>query len=157
MSDGRIMIASPMEGRAIPLASVEDPAFSQKIMGEGIAIVPSVGKVYSPVDGVVDTLFETLHSLGLKSDEGVEVLIHVGRDTVGLKGRYFKAYVKQGDRVKKGDLLLGFDSKRIQKSGYDITTPITIVNTADFESVVPSEEGEVSVGAPLISIVRRQS
>jgi glucose-specific phosphotransferase system IIA component len=146
-----------MEGRAIPLASVEDPAFSQKIMGEGIAIVPSVGKVYSPVDGVVDTLFETLHSLGLKSDEGVEVLIHVGRDTVGLKGRYFKAYVKQGDRVKKGDLLLGFDSKRIQKSGYDITTPITIVNTADFESVVPSEEGEVSVGAPLISIVRRQS
>lgn len=152
-----LIVASPLDGEAVSLSSVADPAFSEKIMGEGIAIVPSGGKLCSPVDGTVDTIFETLHSIGLKTDMGADVLIHIGRDTVELKGKYFKAHVKEGERVKRGDLLISFDAGRIKKAGYDITTPMTIVNTADFEAVLPVAPGPVRIGAPVIEIRAKTS
>lgn len=151
------ILASPLEGRVVPLEEVADPAFSGKVMGEGIAVIPSGDKLYSPVDGVVDTLFETLHSVGIHSDGGADILLHIGRDTVELKGRYFKAHVREGARVRTGDLLISFDARKIAKAGYDLTTPMTVVNTAQFEAVLLLAKGPARVGDPLVELRAKQS
>lgn len=123
-----ISIIYPIKGTACSLSEVEDEAFSQNVLGKGLAIHPLEGRVVSPVNGVVSAIFPTLHAIGLVSEEGVELLIHVGMDTVKLNGQYFKSYVKNGDKVKKGQLLLEFDMEQIQKAGYPITTPVVISN-----------------------------
>lgn len=126
---GSYVIAAPLNGMAVPLSEVNDAVFSQKILGDGVAIQPAEGKVFAPVDGKVSALFETKHAIGLTSDDGVELLIHVGIDTVNLQGRYFTAHVQTGDQVKQGDLLISFDQQAIQKEGYETVTPVLVANT----------------------------
>ena len=134
----KIEIKSPIEGNLIPLSEVKDAAFAQGALGKGIAIRPTKGIVKAPVEGEVTTIFPTLHAIGITSDEGVEMLIHIGLDTVELEGKYFKANVKQGDRVKVGDLLIEFDINAIEKAGYSVETPIIVTNTNDYLDVIES-------------------
>ena len=134
-------IPAPLEGKAIPLSEVADAAFSQGILGKGMAVEPTKGVVLSPVDGVVETLFPTKHAIGLTSDTGIEVLIHVGMDTVQLEGKYFTAFVDAGDHVKAGQKLLEFDMENIKKAGCSLVTPVVISNTDDFLDVVGAQDG----------------
>jgi PTS system beta-glucosides-specific IIC component len=111
-------------------------------MGKGIAIDPSEGRVVSPVDGVVTTLFETKHAIGITSDNGAEILIHIGMDTVNLRGEYFVSHIKQGDRVKTGDLLVEFDIKNIIGQGYSVLTPIIVTNTGDYKHIESTKKNK---------------
>ncbi len=147
-------LASPVTGEVKPLSEVEDDAFSSGALGQGIALVPAEGKVYAPVDGEVTTFFPTGHAIGLQSDKGAEVLIHVGMDTVKLEGKGFTPKVTQGSRVKKGDLLLEFDLNLIQQEGYSIVTPMIITNTDDYTSVVPSGVASIRKGETAIKLSR---
>ncbi|KAI4449441.1 PTS system beta-glucoside-specific EIIBCA component [Eubacterium plexicaudatum ASF492] len=146
------MIAAPLNGTAVPLTEVNDAVFSQKVLGDGAAILPSEGKVFSPVDGEVSALFETKHAIGLTSSEGVELLIHIGIDTVNLQGKYYTAYVQNGDTVKRGDLLISFDKDAIEKEGFETITPVLVSNTADFKSVQMRMEGTVKAGDDFLMI-----
>ncbi len=147
-----IDIGSPLSGKLVPLEEVKDEAFSKKMMGEGIAIIPSEGKVFSPADGVVDTLCDTCHAIGIHTDSGSDVLIHIGRDTVELAGKYFKARVKEGERVKKGSLLIEFNGTKIQKAGYDITTPVTIINSGEYKTVSVVKKADIECGDTLLTL-----
>lgn len=122
---------APIEGELIPLSEVKDEVFSNKLMGDGIAIIPSKGELYAPIDGTIEMVYETKHSLAMKSDNGSEILFHVGLDTVNLKGKYFNPIVSVGDHVKKGDLLLKFDLKKIVEAGFDPVTVSIITNKPD--------------------------
>ncbi|MDE6851775.1 MAG: glucose PTS transporter subunit IIA, partial [Lachnospiraceae bacterium] len=128
-------IAAPLSGDMVPLNKVNDETFSTEVLGKGAAILPTVGKVFAPFDGEVVTIFPTKHALGLKSDGGVELLIHVGLETVSLEGKHFVSHVKDGQKIKKGDFLLEFDIKAIKDAGYEIVTPIVISNSDDFSDV----------------------
>lgn len=128
-------VESPVKGDIIKLEEVRDEAFSTKMMGEGFAVVPSEGRVTSPFDGEVVSIFPTKHAIGLKRFDGLELLIHVGIDTVELKGEHFETQVKQGDRVKKGQLLLTFDPKQIKELGFDTTTMVVVTNSKEFEEI----------------------
>lgn len=129
------IIASPLNGKVIPLKEVKDPAFSGEIMGKGAAVIPSDGIVKAPFDGVVGAAFETGHAVGLVSGTGIELIIHVGMDTVNLNGKYFNMKVKTGDSVKKGDILIQFNREAIQSEGYDVTTPVIVTNTQQYQAV----------------------
>lgn len=132
---------SPVIGQMISLSEVKDDIFSSKVMGDGIAIVPSEGALYAPVDGEVTLLFETNHALGMKTDKGVEVLFHIGIDTVQLEGQYFYPKVQAGDRVQAGDLLIEFDVEKIMEAGYDPVTLAVITNTDQYDiKVQPLQE-----------------
>jgi len=131
----KIVIGAPVEGKAVPLSTVSDPTFGEGILGKGIAIEPSVGRVVAPVDGTVEIMFETKHAISIVSKEGVELLIHVGLDTVQLKGEHFITHAKVGDKVTKGDLLLEFDIEKIKAAGYQVITPVIICNTADYKEI----------------------
>lgn len=150
--DNEISITSPLEGKVIPLTEVKDPTFSQEILGKGAAIIPEKGVVYAPFDGKVDAVFETGHALGLVSEDGVELLVHVGIDTVNLKGKYFTPKKKSGDTMKKGDILLEFDIDKIKADGYDVTTPIIISNTEQFAKVKACEDKVVTKKSKLLSV-----
>lgn len=128
-------VNQPIEGKIIPLSQVEDDAFSQEVLGKGIAIIPSEGKVYAPFDGTVITLFPTKHAIGIVSDNGCEVLIHIGMNTVQLNGKYFTSHVQQGDKVKKRQLLVEFDIDHILQEGYNLETPVIITNTKDYSNI----------------------
>ena len=128
-------VNQPIEGKIIPLNQVEDDAFSQEVLGKGIAIIPSEGKVYAPFDGTVIILFPTKHAIGIVSDNGCEVLIHIGMNTVQLNGKYFTSHVQQGDKVKKGQLLVEFDIDHILQEGYNLETPVIITNTKDYSNI----------------------
>lgn len=128
-------VNQPIEGKIISLNQVEDDAFSQEVLGKGIAIIPSEGKVYAPFDGTVITLFPTKHAIGIVSDNGCEVLIHIGMNTVQLNGKYFTSHVQQGDKVKKGQLLVEFDIDHILQEGYNLETPVIITNTKDYSNI----------------------
>ncbi len=134
-------IPAPLEGRVLPLSEVADAAFSQGVLGKGMAVEPSKGVVTSPVNGVVETIFPTKHAVGLTSDSGIEVLIHIGMDTVQLEGKYFTAFVESGDRVTAGQKLITFDMEKIKDAGYSLVTPVVISNTDDFLDVVGSADG----------------
>ena len=147
------VLVTPINGEVIPLSEVEDEAFSKGIIGKGIAIMPKEGKVYAPADGVVTTLFPTFHAIGITTDNGAEVLIHVGMDTVQLEGKYFIPSVKQGDRVKLGDLLLSFDYEKIKESGFSTVTPVLVTNYDRYLDVVETDKKSVVKGDELITIV----
>lgn len=120
-----------IEGQLIPLSEVKDDVFSNKLMGEGVAIIPTKGELYAPLDGTIEMIFETKHSLAMKSDNGTEILFHVGIDTVNLKGKYFDPKVLVGNRVKQGDLLLSFDLDKIIGEGFDPVTVVIVTNRPD--------------------------
>lgn len=136
ISKGKGTVTSPLKGKVKELSEVEDEAFSGGIMGKGVAILPEEGKVLAPVDGKITTLFPTGHAVGINSDFGAEILIHIGMDTVKLEGKYFNLKVKQGDRVKKGQVLVEFDLESIQKEGYSVLTPVIITNPEDYADIV---------------------
>lgn len=147
-----ITLYSHMNGTAVKLEDVEDEVFSQKILGEGAAVEPSEGKLYAPCDGKIDSVFDTKHAVNMVSSEGVEILLHIGIDTVKLGGQYFEAHVSDGQEVKKGDLLISFDMDKIKAAGYKVTTPIIIGNTDDYESVEPVAQNSVSAGDIILKI-----
>ncbi|WP_149093437.1 PTS sugar transporter subunit IIA [Paenibacillus terrae] len=125
-------ISSPVSGQFVPLDNVEDEAFSTKAMGEGFAILPDTGKVIAPFDGIIAHIMEkSKHAILIQHQTGTQLLIHVGMNTVSLKGEGFKMHVKNGDRVKKGQLLLEFDIDRIRQAGYSTVTPIIVPNGQD--------------------------
>ena len=146
---GPIQIFAPAAGEAVPITQVSDPTFGEKILGDGLAIKPSEGKIFAPCDGTVDMIFETGHAVSLVSRDGAEILIHVGLDTVALKGKYYTIHAHNGDTVKKGDLLLEFDVHAIAAEGYDVITPIVICNTGDYTAVRP-HTGKTVVPGELI-------
>lgn len=147
------VIAAPVSGEVKALAEASDEAFAGGLMGQGIVIVPSEGKLYAPADGEVTVFFPTGHAVAITSADGAEILIHVGIDTVKLDGEGFTPKVKPGDRVKKGDLLLEFDIEKIQAAGYSIETPIIISNTADYTDVVPTDAKTVVHGDDVITVL----
>lgn len=149
---GEAQAAAPLAGRALPLTEVNDAVFSQKVMGDGLAIQPSEGKVYAPFDGEVASLFETKHAIGLMGDNGMELLIHIGIDTVNLQGQYYDAHVKAGDRVKKGDLLISFDKDAIEKAGYETVTPIILTNTDIYTAIEAQTGCEVRPGDTVLTV-----
>lgn len=149
---GKKSVLAPMSGEVKALSEVEDEAFSSGALGQGLAILPSEGRLYAPVDGTVSTFFPTGHAIGLLSDDGVEVLIHVGMDTVKLEGKGFTPKVAQGAKVKRGDLLLEFDIPNIKAAGYSVLTPIIITNTDDYSDIVSTDAAKVSHGDSVITI-----
>ncbi|MDD4640197.1 MAG: PTS glucose transporter subunit IIA [Bacteroidales bacterium] len=127
-----IEILSPLEGKTLPLSECGDEAFAGEMLGKGLAILPSKGLLVAPFDAKVEVLFDTAHALSLLSENGLEFLIHIGIDTVKLKGRHFKALVQQGAEVKAGDPLIEFDPQAIQQEGYSIIVPMVVCNSADY-------------------------
>lgn len=150
--DTKIILASPVKGEAVSLTEVNDPTFSEGMLGNGIAVIPKEGEIYAPADGEISVLFETLHAISMKTVEGAEILIHVGLDTVKNGGKGFEAHVKTGDTVKKGDLLLSVDLELLKAAGYDIVTPVVICNTDDYKEVTGVAKGMVETGEDLIAI-----
>jgi len=147
------VIVSPLTGEVKLLSSVNDPVFSSETMGKGIAIEPTIGEVSSPVDGTVTAIFPTKHAIGIISDGGAEILIHVGINTVQLEGKYFTQLVEQGAKVKRGDLLVKFDIEKIKEAGYQIITPVIITNTDNYSDVLASNVKEIKKGEILLTIV----
>ncbi|WP_042196135.1 beta-glucoside-specific PTS transporter subunit IIABC [Paenibacillus camerounensis] len=142
---------SPMNGEVIPIQEVQDEAFSQELLGRGIGIRPSTGELFAPFDGKVVTLFPTKHAVGLVSNEGMEVLIHIGFNTVRLKGKYFDSYVQEGDIVQKGQKLVDFNIAEIEKAGFSVETPIIVTNTENYLEIVETPEKKVSAGKVLLT------
>lgn len=146
------VITAPLSGKVVALEDTPDAVFASGAMGQGIAIEPSVGEVVAPADGVIRLLFPTNHAIGLATDDGAEILIHVGMDTVALEGEGFMAHVTQGSKVKAGQLLLSFDIDAIKKAGYLVTTPIIVTNIADYKTVETLADGDVKLGDDLLKV-----
>ena len=147
----REVIVSPMTGNIVALSDVPDEVFASGVMGKGIAVEPKIGKVFAPADAEVTTLFPTGHAIGLLTTHGAEMLIHVGMDTVKLEGRGFKTHVGQGDKVKKGQLLIEFDIDLIKKEGYPIITPVLVTNSGSYSDIITTTEKTVKNGDSLIT------
>ncbi len=147
-----VTIAAPLAGAVVPLSQVNDPTFAEGILGKGIAIQPSSGVVVSPINGTIASVFDTGHAVGLVSDDGAEVLIHVGLDTVNLKGRHFTVKKAGGDQVRIGDVILEFDKDAITAEGYEVITPVIISNHFNFTEVEPLAEGTVKTGDALLRL-----
>ena len=145
-------IESPLAGTVIPLSEVHDEVFASAMMGKGCAVIPEEGKVYAPFDGKVVGLLDSHHAVGMESTDGVEILIHVGMDTVKLNGRCFTIHVEEGEQVEKGQLLLEFDILGIKEAGYEVTTPIVVTNSDEFNDVEMKAEGQVTVGVELLEL-----
>ena len=145
-------VASPLTGSVIALSDVKDEVFSSEAMGKGVAIEPGEGKVTAPFDGKIVSLLDSHHAVGIEGNNQVEMLIHVGMDTVKLEGKYFTPHVKEGDIVKKGDLLIEFDIQGIKNAGYPVTTPVVVTNADEFEEVVPAVSGNVKAGDELLKL-----
>ena len=145
-------ILNPISGEIEDLAQAHDPAFADGSMGDGFVIEPSSEEVYAPFDGEVTMLFNTKHAIGLTSDNGVQVMIHIGIDTVKLNGEYFESFVKQGDKIKKGQKLLHFDLNEIKKAGYDCSTVVIVTNTKDYQSVELLNAGKNDHGSATLKV-----
>lgn len=149
---GPIQVFAPVAGEAVPISEVSDPTFGQEILGKGIAIKPTEGKVLAPCDGKVDMMFETGHAVSLVSDGGAEILIHVGLDTVELKGKHYTIHAHNGDKVTKGQLLIEFDFQAIAAEGYDVITPVVICNSDDYSSIKPHTGKAVAPGDLILEL-----
>lgn len=146
------VICSPLTGKAILMSEVPDDTFAAEVLGKGMAVIPSEGKVVAPCHGEISTLFDTKHAIGITTKDGVELLIHVGVNTVELNGKYYEAHVAQGDQVKPGQVLLTFDIQKIQEAGYSVATPVIIANTDDYINVEGLKNGEIHCMEPLIKL-----
>ena len=142
-----------MNGTVVPMEDVEDEAFAECILGEGVAVEPDEGKLYCPADGTVDNVFDTRHAIGIITDDGAELLLHIGINTVQLNGKHFTVHVEQDQPVKKGDLLISFDMDAIKAEGYLLTTPMIVCNTDDYSEVKPLlSGGKISAGTALLEV-----
>lgn len=149
----KITLLSPMTGKLVSLSEVPDQVFSAGILGEGAAIIPTEGKVIAPCDCEVTMTMDSGHAIGLKTADGMELLIHVGLNTVELNGKYFEYKVEKGDKVKQGDVLITFDREAIQNEGYKLHTPVIIANPDDYVSIRVVEKTEIQIGDELMKIV----
>lgn len=140
----KIKVLSPLAGNVLPLSEGKDPVFSEGVMGKGAVIEPTSGEVFAPEDGVVTSLFPTHHAIGILTDTGVEILIHVGMDTVELGGSHYESFVTQNQVVKKGDKLLNFDIQVIEAAGYCVQTPVIITNTPNYSRIVATDKQEIT-------------
>ena len=143
---------SPLNGTAIPLSEVKDETFAGEVLGKGMAVIPSEGVVKAPCDAEVSMVFDTKHAIGLATESGMEILIHIGLNTVELEGKYYTVHVNDGDEVKKGQTLITFDMDKIKEAGYDITTPMIITNTDDFEEVTFLNAGTVNNDSRVLEV-----
>lgn len=145
-------VASPLVGQVIPLSEVNDPVFASEAMGKGCAVIPTEGKVYAPFDGTIVGLLDSHHAVGIESENGIEILIHVGMDTVKLNGKHFTCHIEDGQHVKCGQLLLEFDIDAIKKEGYEVVTPIVITNSDEFTEITTEAAGQVKNGDELLKL-----
>ncbi|WP_017548976.1 PTS sugar transporter subunit IIA [Salinicoccus carnicancri] len=148
--DKTLEIKSPMNGSYVPLEDIPDPVFAEKMMGEGFGIDPSHGEVVAPVDGVIMQVFPTNHAIGIKTDNGVEVLIHIGLETVAMEGKGFEGFVSEGDRIEVGDKLVTFDIDLVKEEANSTISPVIITNSDelasfDIQSVSDTVKGETVV------------
>lgn len=144
-------VYSPLEGKLIPMTEVPDETFASKALGDGVAVIPERGCVYAPFDGEVEMVYDTKHAIGLAREDGMEILIHVGINTVELGGKYYTEKVSNGQKIKKGDLLLEFDMDEIAKAGYSLVTPVIITNSDEYEGLTLKEHGQVKPGDQIIT------
>ncbi|MCR5156204.1 MAG: PTS glucose transporter subunit IIA [Butyrivibrio sp.] len=144
-----IEICAPVKGQAVSITKVSDPTFAQEMVGKGIAIEPSEGKFYAPCDGQLVALFPTGHAFCMLSDDGAEVLVHIGIDTVKLKGEHFTIHATQGQSVKKGDLIVEADLEKIKEAGYETITPVIVSNPTKFSNI-EKKDGAIAAGDPVI-------
>lgn len=144
------IVCSPLIGKVISITKVNDEMFAKKMLGDGIAIIPEGKEIYSPISGIVTMVYETKHAIGLKTESGENILIHIGIDTVDLKGKPFKTKVKVGDQVKQGDILTTVDWKYIRRRGKDTVVPIVVMEK---EINIVREEGNIKVGDPIFEII----
>ncbi|MBU5594475.1 beta-glucoside-specific PTS transporter subunit IIABC [Amphibacillus sp. MSJ-3] len=149
-------VNSPLSGQITDITTINDEVFSKNIMGKGVAIQPNDPTVYAPFNGEVKVVFPTKHAIGLQSDDGVELMIHVGIDTVELEGKYFESYVKENQKVVTGDKLLSFDLDKITAEGYEIVTPIIITNSDQYADIIFEPVGKVANGQPLVKIINKE-
>lgn len=147
-----ITLYSHLNGIVVSLENVEDDVFSQKILGDGIAVEPSEGKLYAPCDGEISSVFDTKHAVNLISEDGAEILLHIGIDTVKLNGKHFESHVSDGQKVKKGDLLISFDIDAIKADGYKVTTPLIICNSDDYANISSDASGIVFAGSEILKL-----
>ena len=150
-----LKIGAPLKGEVVLCAEVKDRVFAEEMLGKGIAIKPSEGKVYAPFDGEVGTVFETKHAISLISKTGIEVLIHVGIDTVKLNGEHYKAHVVSGQKIKKRELLLDFDIEKIENAGYDLITPVIVCNTEDYKEIIRKTGKQVMPGDTVMELKKK--
>lgn len=149
-------VGSPVRGKAVDLHTVSDPTFGEEILGKGVAVIPSEGKIYAPADGEISMVFDTGHAVSMVTDFGCEILVHVGLDTVKMKGDGFVRHVNNGDHVAKGQLLLEVDLEKVKAAGYDAITPMVICNTADYEEVSGITGMDVAPGDDVITIRKKR-
>ena len=150
-----ISLKAVEDGRTIPMDEVNDQTFAQELLGPGIAIVPSNGTVVSPINGTIATVMDTKHAVCIQGEDGLELIVHAGRDTVELNGKYYQTYKEIGDQVKAGDVLLEFDLEEITKAGYDVTTPIVITNLGDYKITKCLTGQQVKAGEEVIQLTKQ--
>ena len=143
-------VLTPLQGKVLAQADIPDETFAQGILGPGCGIEPTGKTVYAPFDGTVEQVASTLHAVGLTSEDGIEILIHVGMDTVELKGKGYELFVQTGDHVQKGQLLFRFDMQAIAAAGYTLTTPVIVTNSSRFARIEPLLSGRVTAGQQLL-------
>ena len=147
-------IFSPLVGEVVSLSELKDEAFASELLGKGVAVKPTKGVITAPSNATVSAIFPTNHAIGLVLDNGVELLIHVGMDTVNLGGKHFESYVKQDDKVQKGDKLISFDIEKIKADGYDVTTPVVVTNTKSYLDVLETSEKYVDNNKVILTIAK---
>ncbi|MFG0934958.1 glucose PTS transporter subunit IIA, partial [Staphylococcus sp. 231237_7MaSpsaltlick] len=152
---GNMIVEAPVEGKVKPIDSVEDDVFSREVIGKSVAIEPTGNKIYAPITGTVTSVFPTKHAVGITGDDGVEVLIHVGIDTVKLEGKPFTSAVEQGDHVNSGEIIGSFDLTEIIEAGYDPTTIVVITNTDDYDSITSFDTVDVSANTSILGVVKK--
>ena len=150
-----ISLKAVEDGRTIPMDEVNDQTFAQELLGPGVAIVPSNGTVVSPINGTIATVMDTKHAVCIQGEDGLELIVHAGLDTVELNGKYYQTYKEIGDQVKAGDVLLEFDLEEITKAGYDVTTPIVITNLGDYKITKCLTGQQVKAGKEVIQLTKQ--
>lgn len=150
-----ISLKATEDGRTIPMDEVNDQTFAQQLLGPGIAIQPSDGTVVAPIDGTIAMVMDTKHAVCIQGEDGLELIVHAGLDTVELNGKYYQTYKNVGDHVKAGDVLLTFDLEEITKAGYDVTTPIVITNLSDYKITKCLTGQQVKAGDEVIQLTKK--
>lgn len=148
------VICAPVAGKAVPISQVSDPTFGEEILGKGVAIIPSDGKIVAPCDATVDMMFDTGHAVSLVADFGAEILVHIGLDTVNLKGEHFTVHAKSGEKVTRGQLLMEVDLEAVKAKGYDVITPVVICNSCEYSTFKTQVDKTVAAGDEIIRLAK---
>ena len=148
------VICAPVAGKAVPISQVSDPTFGEEILGKGVAIIPSDGKIVAPCDATVDMMFDTGHAVSLVAAFGAEILVHIGLDTVNLKGEHFTVHAKSGEKVTRGQLLMEVDLEAVKAKGYDVITPVVICNSGEYSTFKTQVDKTVAAGDEIIRLAK---